>query len=233
MVKFQNKYRIPSTRLQHWDYGQPAAYFVTICTKGRENHLGDVVNGKMNLSGVGIIADILWHEIKNHTPNIDLGEFVVMPNHVHGILILNGNGTVETNDNADGDTSGDGNHVDDDACVDDDAYVDDDACVETTHALSLQSPQSQQSPQPPQQTIGQKRFQNQGKNTLSSIIGSYKSAVSKHAHRLGFNFAWQSRFYDHIIRNEQSYQTISEYIMNNPLKWNEDKFNPTNKTAKE
>ncbi|HUX53328.1 MAG TPA: transposase [Williamwhitmania sp.] len=216
MVKFQNKYRIPSTRLQHWDYGQPAAYFVTICTKGRENHFGDVVNGKMNLSGVGIIADILWHEIKNHTQNIELGEFVVMPNHVHGILILNGNGTVETNNITDGD-----------------AYVDGGACVETTHALSLQSPQSQQSPQPPQQTIGQKRFQNQGKNTLSSIIGSYKSAVSKHAHRLGFNFAWQSRFYDHIIRNEQSFQTISEYIINNPSKWNDDKFNPTNKTAEE
>ena len=50
--KFQNKYRIPSTRLQNWDYGQHAAYFVTICTQGRECFLGDVVNGAMNLSGV-------------------------------------------------------------------------------------------------------------------------------------------------------------------------------------
>jgi len=197
--KFQNKYRIPSTRLQNWDYAQHAAYFVTICTQGREYYFGEVVNGKMNLSGIGIIADILWHEIKNHAPNIELGEFVVMPNHVHGILILNGNDNNGNNGNDDN-----GNNV------------------ETTHALSLQSQQSQQ------QTIGQKRFQNQGKNTLSSIIGSYKSAVSKHAHRLGFGFAWQSRFYDHIIRNQQSHQTISEYIINNPLKWNDDKFNRTN-----
>jgi REP element-mobilizing transposase RayT len=223
--KFKNKYRIPSTRLQNWDYGLHAAYFVTICTQGRECYFGEVVNGKMNLSGIGIIADILWHEIKKHAPNIELGEFVVMPNHVHGILILNGN-----DDDDDGNDRNNGNNDN----------------VETTHALSLLqstnalsllqstnalSPQSPKSEQSQQQTIGQKRFQNQGKNTLSSIIGSYKSAVSKHAHRLGFGFAWQSRFYDHIIRNEQSYQTISEYIINNPLKWNDDKFYPTNKTS--
>ncbi len=68
-----------------------------------------------------------------------------------------------------------------------------------------------------QQTTGQKRFQNQGKNTLSSIIGSYKSAVSKHAHRLGYGFAWQRNYYEHIIRNEQAYQKISEYIINKIL----------------
>jgi len=61
--------------------------------------------------------------------------------------------------------------------------------------------------------------------SLSRIVGSYKSAVSKHAHRLGYEFAWQSRFYDHIIRNENDYVRISEYIVNNPQKWVDDKFN--------
>lgn len=200
--KFQNKYRISSARAPFWDYGCTAAYFVTICTQDRKCYFGDVVDGKMNLSGIGIIADVLWHEIKNHTQNVELEQFVVMPNHIHGILIIN-------NDNDVGATHDDGiTHP-----------------VETTHALSLQ--QQQQSP--PQQTIGQKRFQHQGKNTLSSIIGSYKSAVTKHAHRLGFDFAWQSRFHDHIIRNEQSFQTIADYIANNPLKWGNDKFNQMNK----
>lgn len=196
--KFQNKYRISSARAPFWDYGCTAAYFVTICTQDRKCYFGDVVDGKMNLSGIGIIADVLWHEIKNHTQNVELEQFVVMPNHIHGILIIN-------NDNDIGITHS----------------------VETTHALSLQQQQQQQSP--PQQTIGQKRFQHQGKNTLSSIIGSYKSAVTKHAHRLGFDFAWQSRFHDHIIRNEQSFQTIADYIANNPLKWGNDKFNQMNK----
>jgi len=206
--KFQNKYRISSARAPFWDYGCTAAYFVTICTQDRKCYFGDVVDGKMNLSGIGIIADVLWHEIKNHTQNVELGQFVVMPNHIHGILIIN-------NDNDVGITHDGGiTH----------------SVVETTHALSLPPPQQQQSP--PQQTIGQKRFQHQGKNTLSSIIGSYKSAVTKHAHRLGFDFAWQSRFHDHIIRDEQSFQTIADYIANNPLKWGNDKFNKMNKNIK-
>ncbi|MDX9881943.1 MAG: hypothetical protein RBS73_07735 [Prolixibacteraceae bacterium] len=195
MDKFQNKYRIQSTRLQNWDYGWGGAYFITICTKGREYYFGNVINGKMQLSKTGIIADILWHEIKNHATNIELGAFVVMPNHVHGILILNDNGNNGINDHSKNE------------------HNDNDDAVGATHA---------------EKTIGQIRFQNQGKNTISSIIGAYKSAVSKHAHRLGFGFGWQSRFHDHIIRDERSYQTISEYIINNPLKWDEDKFNHCN-----
>lgn len=61
-------------------------------------------------------------------------------------------------------------------------------------------------------------------NTVSSIIRSYKSAVTKYCNRLGLPFKWQSRYHDHIIRNDESFQRISEYIMNNPLNWREDKF---------
>ena len=154
--KFQNRYRIASARAPWWDYGQDAAYFVTICTGDRKHFFGDVVNGDMKLSHVGIIADILWHEIKNHAKNIELGEYVVMPNHVHGILVLNGNAVSAGTTHA--------------------------VSIETTHALSLQSIN---------QTPAQSRFKNQGKNTLSSIIGSYKSAVTRHSHRLGYEFEWQ------------------------------------------
>ena len=68
------------------------------------------------------------------------------------------------------------------------------------------------------------RFQNPGKNTISTIIGGYKSAVSAKAHCLQADFKWQSRFHDHIIRNEDEYQRIAEYILDNPANWNEDKF---------
>lgn len=78
-------------------------------------------------------------------------------------------------------------------------------------------------------TIGQKRFQNQGKHTLSSIIGSYKSVVTKHAHKIHADFAWQSRFHDHIIRDNKSYERIQNYILNNPKKWEEDSFNNLDK----
>ena len=221
MDKFIDRYRIGSTRLQKWDYRWKGAYFITICSRNRESCFGEITDGKMKLSGIGIIVDILWHEIKNHVKNVDLGAFVVMPNHIHGILILNewldddcDNRTIVLSDDAQ-------NTLLDDA-------------VETTHALSLQ-PNPQQS-QPPTEKItrensterlkkmGHNRFQNQGKNSVSSIIGLYKSAVSKHAHRLGLVFAWQERFYDNIIRDEKSFLTISKYIENNPANWIDDRF---------
>ena len=87
--KFQNKYRIPSSRLQTWDYGTNGAYFITICTQNREHFFGVVQNGTMQLSETGKIAEQLWIEIPNQFPFIELGNFVVMPNHVHGILIIN------------------------------------------------------------------------------------------------------------------------------------------------
>ncbi len=189
MDKYQNKYRIPSARWQDWDYAWDGVYFITICTKNREHYFGEIVDDKMVLSNTGTIADILWYEIKNHAKNIELDEFVVMPNHIHGILILRGN---------DRDNGDNGNNV------------------ETRHALSLQHG-NDLSP-------GQKRFQNQGKNTISSIVGSYKSAVSKHCNRLGIDFTWQPRFHDHIIRDDKSYLQIQDYIHNNPQNWDKDKF---------
>ncbi|SHM45493.1 REP element-mobilizing transposase RayT [Cyclobacterium lianum] len=196
MAKFKNKYRIASARAQWWDYGWNAVYFITICTRNREHFFGEINDGKMILSSVGVIADILWYEIPNHSKFVELGDFVVMPNHIHGILIL---------DKPDGK-----NDIDDTVGIDT-------VVVETGHALSLQ-PQ----PQPP--FIGQNRFQNIGKNTVSSIIGSYKSAVTKHANRMGFKNGWQPRFHDHIIRDDAEYQRISDYIINNPANWKDDKF---------
>lgn len=71
---------------------------------------------------------------------------------------------------------------------------------------------------------GETRFQNQGKNTASAMVEGYKSALSKHTHRLDFDFAWQARFHDHIIRNDLEYQRINDYIETNPQRWHEDRF---------
>lgn len=192
--KFQNKYRIGSARASWWDYEWSGAYFITICAANRTHFFGEIKDNKMHLSPIGILADVFWHEIKNHSKNVELGAFVVMPNHVHGILILDKPEIVPSTEIT--------------------------ATVETRHVLSLQ--QQTQSP-------AQQRYQNQGKNTVSSIIGSYKSAVTKHANRLGLkhedeSFGWQSRFHDHIIRNDDEYQRINDYIENNPSHWNNDTF---------
>lgn len=210
--KFQNKYRIPSARLQSWDYASEGSYFITICTKDMVHHFGEIENGKMILSNSGVIADLMWYEIKNHTKNIELGEFVVMPNHIHGILILNGVETRHALSKNDINALSE-NNINNETMHS--TIIDNN---ETMHALSL--PQSEQS----EKTIGQQRFQNQGKNTISSIIGSYKSAVTKHCNRLGFEFAWQPRFHDHIIRDAQSFENIQNYIASNPMNWGNDKF---------
>ena len=85
---YNNKYRIPSTRLQNWDYGWNAIYFVTICTKDRNHYFGEMKNGEMQLLPIGAIADVLWHELNNHFDNVQLDAFVVMPNHIHAIIII-------------------------------------------------------------------------------------------------------------------------------------------------
>src|SRR5258708_33203920 len=86
--KYQNKYRIPSARLQTWDYGSNAAYFTTICTTNREHFFGEIMNGIMQLSEIGKIANQFWIEIPNHFPFVILDEFIVMPNHIHGIIVI-------------------------------------------------------------------------------------------------------------------------------------------------
>ncbi|SHG52314.1 transposase [Flavobacterium defluvii] len=194
--KFQNKYRISSIRAQWWDYGWNGAYFITICTQDRKHYFGEIQNNKMVLSEVGIIADLLWHQIPIHHKNVELGDFVVMPNHIHGILIID-----KQSNNIDNVQTG---------------------RVETGHALSLTTS--------PFQKPGSQRFQNIGKNTISSIVGSYKSAVTKHANRLGYPHQWQKLFYDNIIRSNNDYQKISDYIVSNPENWAKDKFKTEDKS---
>ena len=77
-----------SIRLKNYNYSQKGAYFVTICTYNKKCLFGDVVDGNMSLSSVGRMAKQFWREIPRHFPNVQLDEYVVMPNHVHGIIIL-------------------------------------------------------------------------------------------------------------------------------------------------
>ncbi len=92
MEKFRNKYRVPSTRWQNWNYGSDAAYYVTICTKQHVCYFGNVVcipEKTMQYTEIGSIACQYWCDIPEHFPFVELDVFVVMPNHVHGIVIIN------------------------------------------------------------------------------------------------------------------------------------------------
>ena len=190
--KFRNQYRIASARSSWWDYGQNGAYFVTICTQHREHFFGEIQHGIMHLSRTGVIADILWHQIPHRTPHVALGEFVVMPNHIHGILILDKPDDVTKNNNAGGNGDSHNNPV------------------ETLPATSLPPPPSPSSAKNEQMAAISPRS-----GTLPAIVRFYKSAVTRHANRLGLDHGWQSRFHDRIIRNHDEYQRIADYIMAN------------------
>ena len=187
---FKDKYRIESTRLPGWDYASSGFYFVTICTHERAHYFGDVLidnNGMTSvaLSNIGKIARDCWLDISNHFPNASLDEWVVMPNHVHGIIVI-GDNDVNT-------------------------FCRDEAMPRLYKYTGPYPQMSKISPQP---------------QSLSVIVGSFKSATSYKCHKQNLNFAWQSRFYDHIIRNEISLNKIRRYIRNNPQMWYRDRNNP-------
>ena len=205
MEKFQNKYRISSTRLQNWDYRWAGAYFITICTQNREHFFGEIENGKMQLSEIGKIAEMEWLKTFELRPDMNLyqGEFVVMPNHFHAII---GIGENEFNRPS---RIGNGNRRDAMHCVStNDNNKDAMHCVSTIDT-NTNKPQNQFGPQ--------------SKN-LASIVRGFKSSVTVAARKINPDFQWQSRFHDHIIRNEESFQKITNYIICNPANWQDDKF---------
>jgi REP element-mobilizing transposase RayT len=186
MDKFQNKYRIQSVRLQNWNYGSNGAYFITICTQNREHFFGDIVvknssntiEKSMQLNEIGLLGEKYWMEIPKQFPYVELGNFVVMPNHTHGILIIN-------------------------------------------HRLSIgliDIPKTEING-------GFARTKNPMLNdNISRVIRWYKGRCSFEIRKIHADFNWQSRFHDHIIRNSQSFETIQNYIVNNPKNWENDKF---------
>ncbi len=188
---FKDKYRIQSARLSNWDYSSSAWYFVTICTHDRIHYFGDALRDdggewSIALSNVGKIARDCWLDIPNHFSNTILGEWIIMPNHVHGIIVIQNARTPGR----------------------------DEALPRLYKKYTGKYPQmSKISPKP---------------KSLPVIIGSFKSIVTKTTHRLhpDYDFHWQSRFYDHIIRNEISLNKIRRYIHNNPYLWHQDRNNP-------
>lgn len=248
MKLYKNKYRIPSSRAQWWDYAANGWYFVTICTHNRECFFGKVVGGEMRLSGIGEIAQACWMDIPKHFPFVQLDAFVVMPNHVHGIVAIDKEDDVDmvkTQDLAyhqyrvphtdntaspqtpaapDQATTG---PADNGRASHDPMTIDQVPHNGVGRGPAAQDPASRD----PKETqnfasLPMNTFGPQSKN-LASIIRGFKIGVTKNGRLIDPSFAWQPRYHDHIIRDEKSYLNISEYIINNPAKWREDKWHRT------
>ncbi len=176
-----------SIRLKGYDYSREGLYFITICCQDKVCLFGDVVDEKMILNEYGLVAQNEWLKTPEIRPNVELGEFVVMPNHIHGIIRL-------IHDPRRGELHSPPNT----------GEFDGDECNEGECNSPL--------PRGTSQTIG-------------AIVRGYKSAVTKKLNSMNIGHViWQRNYHEHIIRNEKSYQRIAEYIINNPAKWEDDKF---------
>jgi len=193
-----------SIRLKGYDYSQAGAYFVTVCCQDRECRFGKIENDEMILNEYGQIAYDEWTKLPKRFSNFELDVFQIMPNHMHGIIILNDNVgatlAVAQNDisqNGDGDFNSE---------------------------ITMISNEKQLQQGQPQGIVPTMN------TTVGDIVGAYKSLVAngcldtfKTKNETMWKL-WQRNYHEHIIRNEKSYQTISDYILNNPAKWNDDKF---------
>ncbi len=197
MTLYNNKYRIESARLEGFDYGSNGAYHITICTKDRLHHFGEIVETDINPSmrqnalpserGVPLsegvppkmdrnpslqctpIAEIAaehWLRIPQFFPFVSLDSFVIMPNHIHGILFIN---KVETEE------------------------------------------------------WKQNKFGSQSQN-IPSIIRGFKSSVKRYANAEKIPFEWQERYHDRIIRDNKKLENTRLYIFNNPQNWINDEY---------
>jgi REP element-mobilizing transposase RayT len=88
MTRASGKHHRRSLRLQGYDYSQPGAYFVTICTQNNAYLFGDIVDGEMLLNDAGQMVRAVWNELARNYPGIGIDTFVIMPNHIHGIITI-------------------------------------------------------------------------------------------------------------------------------------------------
>jgi REP element-mobilizing transposase RayT len=152
-------------RLPEYDYSLPGAYFITICTHGQKSLFGEIVDGVMQLNDFGSIVEIEWMKTPQIRHEIELGDFVIMHNHFHAIVIIH------------------------------------------DHPVGAYG----HTPLP-------EKFASPSR-TIGALIRGFKGSVTKSInlfrHTPG-QPVWQRNFYEHIIRNEQDMQMISEYIIANP-----------------
>ena len=185
MEKFQNRYRIPSARAAWWDYANPGAYFITICTHNRKHIFGQIYNGEMYLSPIGQIVVEEWNRSFEIRAELFCDAWIIMPNHSHALLRIEPtNGDAHKNGQAHDQVQTHGR-----------AFL---------HGAAYRSPKS-----------------------ISSFVAGFKSAATTRINQYRNTPKqpiWQTRFHDHIIRNDIEYARIANYIEQNPSKWMDDKF---------
>jgi putative transposase len=161
------KHHRRSIRLKGYDYSQSGAYFLTVCTHNRELVLGEVVDGRMELNIYGRIVSARWCNLPRYHAHMELSAFVVMPNHIHSIIVI-------------------------------------------------RSDSAEQAKRCP----------------VSEIVRGFKTFSSRRINEMRGTPGtpvWQRNYWEHVIRDQDSFNRIHDYILTNPLRWHLDRENPYRK----
>jgi len=189
------KHHRRSIRLKGYDYTQPGAYFVTICTYQRDEIFGEIINGEMRLSALGKIVREEWLRSAEIRKEIQVfeDEFMIMPNHLHGINWIVGADSIRPD-------------------------------MEGAHAMRPNTMRPNTMPPKPQTPDARRASLRRVPRSLGSFIAGFKTSVTSRAGReLDMTGIWQRNYYEHIVRNDRELNNIRWYILNNPLNWQLDR----------
>ena len=215
-------YNLPqrkSPRATWHDYNG-GRYFVTFCTKNHDLYFGDVVDGKMELSEIGewAVKQIEQTAIIRQN-DVEIPMFVVMPNHVHLIVVYNRVVPCRDASNASESNASESNAS---VCRDTSNVSASNVSASNVSASNVSADNMPENVSADARGASL-RFGPQSGN-LASVVRGIKSAVTKYANEHDIPFAWQPRFHDHIIRNWTEMNHIAQYIQHNPEKWELDRF---------
>ena len=205
------KHHRRSIRLPKYDYSSEGMYFVTMNVAEHECLLGEISGNQMRLSTIGQVVKDCWEEIPEHFPNVSLGEYVVMPNHVHGIILIEDRATPrkgfihETHPRK----------------------GENDDLVRVEYIQPQRGKPGEIQPQRGYQR--RVRYQHIVPGSLSSIVRCFKAAVTRKCRAsIRPSFGWQRDYYEHVIRDGEDLDRIREYILENPANWRGDENFPGN-----
>ena len=248
-----NHPRRRAMRLRDYDYTQPGAYFVTICVQHRKCLFGTITDGSMQLNEIGQIVVECLNHIPQHFPSVELDAYVVMPNHIHGIIAwgisLPGNPRLpDTIKDRRGGVPSSASHQarivgagsprpsnNRTVTVGAGSPRPSDNKKQNVGAGSPRPSNNRTvtvgagSPRPSQNTSN--RINETSSPSLGKIIAYFKYQSTKHInqrYRTPGTRLWQRNYHDHIIRDDPDLQRLREYIQINPVKWELDQLHPDN-----
>src|SRR5258708_26515692 len=215
MTHDSQKYNRRSIRLRDYDYTSPGAYFITICTQDRKPIFGEIVNNEMQLNELGESLQLIWNTLPERFSNLELDHFVIMPDHIHGIIIIKETNFIFAEDSYKSELP--------------ERFRNSTYSKRATNRLSA----SFAPPHPrgainraPTELPSLRAADENRILPLGEVIRTFKAVTAHKIRSQGrLDFKWQRNYHEHIFRKDDDLDRIRQYIIDNPAQWAEDSLN--------